>query len=105
VAEHTPKLPDQARQLARGELVHAEVEPLDLSGIPTVAFGTAAWALAFGVLALFFRDDLRRHDAEWWLWVTATGAGLGLAGLVYCRRRWNAIQRDRQSSGSTGSTS
>jgi uncharacterized membrane protein YgcG len=100
VAEHTPNLPDQARQLARGELVQAEVEPLDLNGTSTVAVCTAAWAVAFGVMALFFRDDL----ADWWLWVPVTGFGLGLLGLVYCKRRWNAILRERQPTDSTSAS-
>ena len=48
---------DPTSQLARGELVHAEVKPLDLSGIPTVIVGIIAWAVAFVVL-LIFRDEL-----------------------------------------------
>ena len=49
---------DPTSQLARGELVHAEVKPLDLSGIPSVIAGIIAWAVAFVVL-LFFRDTLK----------------------------------------------
>jgi hypothetical protein len=82
---------DPTSQLARGELVHAEVKPLDLSGIPTVIFGIAAWAVAF-VVVLIFRSDLKKDGDEWWLWVTVAGFGLGWIGLLYCRRRWAAIQ-------------
>ena len=87
---------DPTSQLARGELVHAEVKPLDLSGIPSVIAGIIAWAVAFVVL-LFFRDDLKADGLEWWLWVPVAGFGLGLIGLWYCRRRWNAIKAGRRS--------
>jgi hypothetical protein len=80
---------DPTSQLARGELVHAEVKPLDLSGIPSVITGIVLWAVAFVVL-FFFRHDLA--DDDWWLWVPVAGFGLGLIGLWYCNRRWNAIK-------------
>ena len=82
---------DPTSQLARGELVHAEVKPLDLSGIPSVIVGIIGWAIAF-VVVLIFRDELKKDGLEWWLWVTVAGFGLGLIGLWYCRRRWAAIQ-------------
>ncbi|HEY0471481.1 MAG TPA: DUF2530 domain-containing protein [Kribbella sp.] len=85
------KRTDPTSQLARGELVHADVKALDLSGIPTVIVGIVAWALAF-VVVLIFRDDLKRNGHDWWLWVTVAGFGLGWIGLAYCRRRWAAIQ-------------
>ena len=89
--EAPKKRSDPTSQLARGELVHAEVKPLDLSGIPTVIVGIAAWAVAF-VVVMIFRDDLKRDGNEWWIWVTVAGFGLGWIGLFYCRRRWAAIQ-------------
>ena len=98
MAEEKPVLKkrnDPTSQLARGELVHAEVKPLDLSGIPTVITGIIAWAVAF-VVVLIFRDELKKDGLEWWLWVTIAGFGLGLIGLVYCRRRWAAIQAEQQ---------
>ena len=82
---------DPTSQLARGELVHAEVKPLDLSGVPSVIVGIAAWVVAFVVL-LFFRGRLQDDGLDWWLWVPVAGFGLGLIGLWYCRRRWAAIQ-------------
>jgi ABC-type nickel/cobalt efflux system permease component RcnA len=87
---------DPTSQLARGELVHAEVKPLDLSGIPSVIAGIIAWAIAF-VVVLIFRDELKKDGLEWWLWVTVAGFGLGLIGLWYCRRRWAAIQAGHRS--------
>jgi Protein of unknown function (DUF2530) len=95
-AEKPSKRNDPTSQLARGELVHAEVKPLDLSGIPSVIAGIIAWAIAF-VVVLIFRDELEKDGLEWWLWVTVAGFGLGLIGLVYCRRRWNAIQAGHRS--------
>jgi membrane protein DedA with SNARE-associated domain len=59
-----------------------------------VLTGVIAWAVAFVVLFVFFRDDLERADKQWWLWVPVAGFGLGLLGLYYCKRRWNAIKRD-----------
>ena len=82
---------DPTSQLARGELVHAEVKPLDLSGIPSVITGIVLWAVAFVVL-LFFRGRLDADGLDWWLWVPVAGFGLGLIGLWYCKRRWTAIQ-------------
>ena len=87
---------DPTSQLARGELVHAEVKPLDLSGIPSVITGIIAWAVAF-VVVLIFRGELKKDGLEWWLWVTVAGVGLGLIGLIYCRRRWSAIQAGHRS--------
>jgi Protein of unknown function (DUF2530) len=42
---------------------------------------TAAWAVAFVVL-LIVRDALP-PGSRWWLWVCATGLGMGLFGLWY----------------------
>lgn len=83
-----------ASQLARGELKHAEVKALDLSGVPSVLTGIALWVVALVVL-LIFRGDLDRTDREWWIWVAVAGVGLGLIGLWYCKRRWASIQRSQ----------
>ncbi|GAA0611007.1 DUF2530 domain-containing protein [Kribbella sandramycini] len=85
------KRTDPTSQLARGELVHADVKPLDLSGIPTVVVGIATWAVAF-VILLIFRPTLERDGLEWWLWVAAAGFALGWIGLWYCHRRWTKIK-------------
>ena len=53
------KRTDPTSQLARGELVHAEVKPLDLSGIPSVITGIAVWAVSGVVLLLIFRNRPR----------------------------------------------
>lgn len=90
------KRSDPTSQLARGELVHAEVKPLDLSGIPSVITGIVLWAIA-GIVLFFFRDRLTADGLDWWLWVPVAGFGLGLIGLWYCRRRWAAIQASQRS--------
>ncbi|MFI7068457.1 DUF2530 domain-containing protein [Kribbella sp. NPDC050124] len=90
------KRTDPTSQLARGELVHAEVKPLDLSGIPSVITGIVLWTIAF-VVVLIVRDELAKEGLEWWLWVTVAGIGLGFIGLWYCRRRWAAIQAGHRS--------
>ena len=64
----------------------SDVEPLDVTGVRTVAVGTALFVVASLVL-LASRGWLEEHDREWWLWTAATGACLGLFGVWYCRRR------------------
>ena len=49
--------------------------------------GTIAWAVALVVLAVFFRHDLHRHHATWWLWACGFGLALGLYGLRFALRR------------------
>jgi O-antigen/teichoic acid export membrane protein len=96
VTEEQPapkKRTDPTSQLARGELVHAEVKPLDLSGIPSVVTGIALWVVSFVVL-LIFRSQLKEDNLDWWLWVPVAGFALGLIGLWYCKRRWTRIQHD-----------
>lgn len=88
-----PKRTDPTSQLARGELMHAEVKPLDLSGVPTVAVGIGAWLIALVVL-LVFRSELEARGEEWWIWVAVAGAGLGLIGLFYTRHRWAGIEAE-----------
>jgi hypothetical protein len=49
--------------------------------------GIALWAVALVVLAVFFRHDLQRHHATWWLWSCGLGLALGLYGLRFAHRR------------------
>ena len=62
-------------------------EPLEVDEKRVVLVGIAAWAVAFVVLAVFFLDDLRRHDATWWLWACGVGIALGLYALRVVSRR------------------
>jgi membrane protein DedA with SNARE-associated domain len=64
-------------------------EPSALARDETLAaiVGIAAWAIALVLLATFFRHDLQRHHATWWLWACGLGLVLGLYGLRFARRR------------------
>ena len=75
----------------------AEVEPLDVDGVRTVAIGSVIWIVAF-LAMLPFIGTLRDHDKLSWLWICIAGFGLGLIGLEYCRRRRRLLteQPDRR---------
>jgi Protein of unknown function (DUF2530) len=62
-------------------------EPLETNEVAIAIGGSIAWAIGFAVLAVFFRGDLQRHHATWWLWACALGVGLGLYGLRFALRR------------------
>jgi hypothetical protein len=64
----------------------AKVEPLDVTGVRTVAIGAILWLVAFVALLPFY-STLQDHGRGWWLWTCLAGCGLGLLGLEYCRRR------------------
>jgi hypothetical protein len=76
----------QVHEIGKRKFIVADVEPLDVDGVRTVAVGTALWALAF-VLLLPFYGRLEESGRLWWLWTCVAGFGLGLIGLDYCRRR------------------
>ena len=69
----------------------ADVDPLDVDGVRTVAVGTVLWLVAF-VLLLPFYGRLVETDRVWWLWTCLAGFGLGVLGWDYCRRRRNRRQ-------------
>ncbi len=69
----------------------AGTKPLDVDGVTAAVAGTIAFAIAFVVL-LFFRSTLIANSAEWWLWVCASGAAMGLVGIGYTTRRRAAYQ-------------
>lgn len=64
----------------------ADVEPLDVDGVRTVQVGTALFTLVFVALLPFY-GRLADHQRVWWIWTCLAGAGLGLIGMEYCRRR------------------
>lgn len=70
-------------------------KPVDVDGVRTVLVGTVLWTVAF-VVMLVVRDDLVASGREWWLWTCLAGAGLGLLGYEYTRRRRDAIARVRR---------
>ena len=79
----------EVHEIGNRTYVVADVEPLDVTGMRTIAVGTLFFLVA-GLALLPFLDDLRADDRVWWLWTCLAGAGLGLIGLDYCRRRRRA---------------
>lgn len=59
--------------------------PVQMNARRIVAFGTAAFFLAFVVLLPFW-GWLGRHDHRLWLWTALAGWLLGLAGLTIMLR-------------------
>jgi hypothetical protein len=70
-------------------------EPLEGPVVATVVVGTVIWFLLF-VGQLPFYGWFADHGHAWWVWTCAAGAGLGLVGLWYVRRREAAIRRGAQ---------
>jgi len=67
--------------------------PLEVDDRPVTVAGIVLWIVAFVVLLVFFRDDLRRHHTEWWLWSCWVGVALGLYGFRFVSRRQRALRR------------
>nr|WP_216654273.1 DUF2530 domain-containing protein [Nocardioides sp. zg-DK7169] len=76
----------EKREIGTRTYLIADVEPLDVDGVRTVAVGTALWFIAFVALLPFY-GPLADHGRTWWLWTCLAGFGLGLCGYEYCRRR------------------
>lgn len=64
----------------------ADLAPVQVDDVKVVWVGTAVWTLAFLAL-LPFHGRLSDDGRGWWLWTCLAGAGLGLLGVAYCRRR------------------
>jgi hypothetical protein len=80
--------------------------PVDTDGVRSVTIGTILWGVALVVL-LPLRGRLDETGNAWWLWTCVAGAGLGLLGIEYTRRRRDAIarvRRYRQGEAGTGQT-
>ena len=72
--------------------------PLPYDGVLTVTVGTGIWLVALIVLLPFW-SHLRRDGHLWWIATAATGFGLGLVGIWYCRRRSAALRRQGRNVG------
>jgi hypothetical protein len=81
----------QVHEFGNRTYIVADVEPLDVDGVRTVAVGTGMWLVAF-VLLLPFYGRLEASGRIWWLWTCMAGFGLGIIGWDYCRRRRRAGQ-------------
>lgn len=82
----------QVHEIGSRRYVIADVEPLDVDGVRTVAVGTGLWLLAF-VLLLPFYGRLEESGRLDWLWTCVAGFGLGIIGWDHCRRRRRAAAR------------
>lgn len=78
----------RTHEIGRRTFIVADVDPLDVDGVRTVAVGTGLWLLAF-VLLLPFAGRLAESNRTWWLWTCLAGFGLGVIGWDHCRRRRN----------------
>jgi hypothetical protein len=78
----------QTHEIGNRTYIVADVDPLDVDGVRTVAVGSALWLLGF-VMLLPFTGRLAAADRSWWLWTCLAGFGLGVIGWDYCRRRRN----------------
>jgi hypothetical protein len=59
--------------------------PLATNDRVTVLVGIGLWLVAL-VVTVVMHERLADEGRTWWIWTAATGAALGLAGLVYLRR-------------------
>jgi hypothetical protein len=82
----SPREPGDAHEIGNRTYLVADVQPLDVTGVRTVAVGTVLFLVA-GLALLPFYGWLEETDREWWVWTCAAGFGLGLFGFDYCRRR------------------
>ncbi len=60
--------------------------PLPYDGVRTVTIGTLLWLVAL-IAMLPFWSRLNDDGHLCWIATAATGFGLGLIGIYYCRRR------------------
>jgi hypothetical protein len=90
--EQQPVEQVQVHEIGKRRYIVADVEPLDVDGVRTVAVGTALWALAFFLLLPFY-GRLQESGRLWWLWTCVAGFGLGIIGWDYCRRRRRRSRR------------
>jgi len=86
VGVEPPERQPAAHEIGRRSYLVADVEPLDVDGVRAVGIGAALWLVAFVALLPFY-GRLADTGRGWWLWTCMAGAGLGLIGLEYCRRR------------------
>ncbi len=78
--------PIESIEIRQRTYVTATVQPLDVTGVRTVAVGAGLWLVAALVLLAFY-PTLEENGRTWWLWTCVAGFALGLVGIAYCRRR------------------
>jgi LPXTG-motif cell wall-anchored protein len=70
-------------------------EPLEVNDVAVVTIGTVLWLVGLA-LAVLFHGRLEDNGHEGWIWILVAGAGLGLLGIVYLRRRRDAMRHPRR---------
>ncbi|MQS39824.1 DUF2530 domain-containing protein [Streptomyces katsurahamanus] len=70
---------------------HEAPEPLEGPVVATITGGTILWFVLFLVQIPFYSWFADR-DLMWWVWTCLAGAGLGLIGIWYVRKRDAAIK-------------
>jgi Protein of unknown function (DUF2530) len=69
------------------------VQPLDVTGVRTMAVGASLWLVAL-LLLLPFQDSLQDQGHGWWLWTCVAGLVIGLIGVEHCRRRRGRLAQE-----------
>ncbi|MHC0429950.1 DUF2530 domain-containing protein [Streptomyces sp. O3] len=87
-----------------GPIKHEAPEPLEGPVVATVVGGTVIWFVLF-LAQLPFYGWFADHDRLWWVWTPLAGAGLGLIGIWYVRKRDAAIKRARAAEATEATTS
>ncbi|MFD8935568.1 DUF2530 domain-containing protein [Streptomyces sp. NPDC059578] len=67
-------------------------EPLEGPVVGTITGGTILWFVLF-LVQLPFYGWFDEHGHLWWLWTCLAGAGLGLIGIWYVRKRDAALKQ------------
>ncbi|KAF0651065.1 MULTISPECIES: DUF2530 domain-containing protein [Streptomyces] len=80
---------------------HEAPEPLEGPVVATITGGTILWFVLFLVQVPFYGWFADR-DLDWWVWTCLAGAGLGLIGIWYVRRRDAALRRAASGPGGPG---
>jgi hypothetical protein len=70
-----------------------ELKPMEFDLAKVVLIGTVLYAIA-AVVMLPLHTSLTNDGRGRWPWIAVSGAGLGLLGLYYLKRRDRAIARD-----------
>ncbi|GAA2222893.1 DUF2530 domain-containing protein [Streptomyces amakusaensis] len=78
--------------MAKWTAKHEAPEPLEGPVVATVTGGTILWFVLF-LAQLPFYGWFADRDLQWWVWTCLAGAGLGLIGIWYVRKRDAAIKR------------
>lgn len=79
-------------RMAKWTPKHEAPEPLEGPVVATIIGGTILWFVLFLVQIPFY-SWFEDRDLMWWVWTCLAGAGLGLIGIWYVRRREAAIKR------------